>query len=136
QRNQQPGLGFPICRIVGAFDLGNGALMDVAVGTYGGKGSGEQSLLGTLLDTFRTEDIILGDALYCTYFVLAELQTRGSDAVFEQHGARRLSTDFRRGQQLGPRDHLITWHKPKQKPVWLTQAAYDATPDTLTVREL
>jgi hypothetical protein len=38
------------------------------------------------------------------------------DAVFEQNGARQLATDFRRGQRLGPRDHLIVLQKPVVKP--------------------
>lgn len=58
------------------------------------------------------------------------------DGVFEQHGSRQRSTDFRRGQRLGPRDHLIELRKPKKKPDWITQQAYDQAPDTLMVREL
>lgn len=51
-------------------------------------------------------------------------------------GSRKKSTDFRKGSKLGPKDHLITYEKPKQKPDWMTQAHYDAAPQTLTVREL
>ncbi len=61
---------------------------------------------------------------------------RGVDGVFEQHGARRRSTDFRYGKRLGPRDHLIELKKPQRKPEWMSQAEYDQAPDTLTVREL
>jgi hypothetical protein len=53
---------------------------------------------------------------YATYFLFCELNARGVDGVFEQHGARRRSTDFRRGQTLGHRDHLIELQKPKTKP--------------------
>ncbi len=58
------------------------------------------------------------------------------DGVFEQHGSRRRSTDFRRGQRLGQRDHLIAMKKPKKKPDWMSQEAFDQAPETLTVREL
>ena len=54
----------------------------------------------------------------------------------EQHGARRRSTDFRRGKKLGSKDHLITLTKPKIRPQWMTEAQYESLPDTLTVREL
>jgi len=57
-------------------------------------------------------------------------------ALFEQHGARRRSTDFRCGKKLGSRDQLITLEKPKACPQWMTVALYQAAPDTLVVREL
>ena len=79
---------------------------------------------------------MLGDAYYGSYFLLCELLARGVDAVFEQYGARKRSTDFRRGHRIGQRDHLITLTKPKRKPDWMRQADYDQAPTSLTVREL
>ncbi len=134
--SQQPGLGFPQCRLVGIHCLGSGAILNAAMGPCKGKGSDEQSLLRSILDTLESGDILLGDALYATYFLLCALQARGVDGVFEQQGARRRSTDFRRGQKLGQRDHLIELQKPKIKPDWMNQAQFDQSPDTLTVREL
>jgi hypothetical protein len=58
------------------------------------------------------------------------------DGVFEQQGSRRRSTDFRRGQRLGQRDHVIELCKPKIKPAWMSQADYDHAPERLKVREL
>ena len=136
QSGQKPGLGFPICRIVGITCLASGALRNAVMGKYKGKGASEQTLLRTLLDTFKTGDVILGDAFYATYFLLVELLLRGVDAVFEQHGSRKRSTDFRRGKKLGSRDHLITLTKPKIQPDWMTAEQYESAPDTLTVREL
>jgi hypothetical protein len=89
-----------------------------------------------MLDTLRSGDVLLGDAYYATYFLLCARLERGVDAVFEQHGARRRSTDFRCGQRLGQRDHLITLAKPKRKPDWMAQDVYDQAPDSLNVREL
>jgi hypothetical protein len=103
---------------------------------YRGKGGDEQSLLRSILDTLKCGDLLLGDAFYATYFLLCALRERGIDAVFEQHGARQRVTDFRHGQRLGPRDHLIVWHKPAIKPDWMSGADYEQAPDTLTVREL
>lgn len=136
QRGQKPGLGFPICRIVGVTCLSSGAVLDAAIGSFAGKGSGEQALLRTLLDVFEAGDVMLGDAFYGTYFLLAELQSRGVDGLFEQHGARKRSTDFRRGKSLGSRDHLITLTKPKICPQWMTAEQYQSEPDTLNIREL
>lgn len=136
QRNQKAGLGYPICRLVGAFNLADGALVGAAVSPYQGKGRGEQTLLRELLDHFEAGDLLLGDALFATYFLFAELRERGIDAVFEQQGARRRSTDFRRGRRLGPKDHLITLTKPRKKPEWMSQADYDHAPEQIVVREL
>jgi len=132
---QKPGLGFPICRMVGITCLGGGALLDAAIGPCRGKGSDEQSLLRNILGTLNPGDIIMGDAFYATYFLICELQERGIDGVFEQHGSRKRSIDFRRGQRLGKQDHLITLQKPQIKPDWMTQEAYDRAAATLIVRE-
>ena len=135
-RNQKPGLGFPLCRIVGLVCLGSGAVLNAAFGRYSGKGGDEQSLLRLMLDTLEPDDLLLGDAFYATYFLLCELRERGVDAVFEQHGSRRRTTDFRRGQRLGARDHLIVLYKPVIKPDWMAQADYEKAPESMTVREL
>jgi len=135
-RSQKTGLGFPLCRLVGLVCLGSGAVLNAAIGQYRGKGGDEQTLLRSVLDTLQAGDILLGDAYFATYFLLCDLRQRGVDAVFEQHGARRRSTDFRRGQRLGARDHLIELDKPKSKPDWMAQTDYDQAPETLKVREL
>lgn len=135
-RSQKPGLGFPLCRMVGLVCLGSGAVLNAAMGPCRGKGGDEQTLLRSILDTLECADLLLGDALYATYFLLCALRERGIDAVFEQHGARQRSTDFRRGQRLGQRDHLIVLHKPAIKPDWMSEADHEQAPDALTVREL
>lgn len=134
--NQKPGLGFPLCRIVGLVCLGSGALLNAAVSPYQGKGNDEQSLLRALLDTLAEGDVLVGDAFYATYFLLCTLGARNIDAVFEQHGSRNRMTDFRRGKRLGERDHLIVLPKPVVKPGWMSAKAYAQAPETLTVREL
>jgi hypothetical protein len=132
--SQAPGLGFPQCRMVGIVCLASGAVLDAALGPCKGKGSDEQSLLRSLLPTLKPGNLLLGDAFYATYFLLCALQAQGVDGVFEQHGARR--TDFRRGQSLGTRDHLIKLKKPEKKPDWMSQEDFDQAPKCLTVREL
>lgn len=134
--SQRRGLGFPLCRVVALFNLADGAVVNARLGGYRGKGADERVLFRGLLDELESGDVLLGDALYCTYFLLAELQARGVDIIFEQHGGRRRSTDFRRGQRLGERDHLITLPKPSIKPDWMTRSEYDQAPEQLTVREL
>ncbi len=133
--SQQAGIGFPICRVVGVICLSSGCILNAAMGPYKGKGADEQTLLRGLLDTFTKGDVMLGDSYYSTYFLIASLLERGVDALFEQYGARKRTTDFRCGKKQGRRDHLVQWSKPK-KPQWMTQQEYDLAPDMLTVREL
>lgn len=133
--SQREGLGFPIMRLVGLLCLASGALLDAAGGPCQGKGSDEQTLFRGLLDHLQADDVLLGDAYFPTYFLLCELRRRGVDGLFEQYGARRRSTDFRLGEPLGTRDHLIEWTKPK-RPAWMSPEDYAAVPDKLKVREL
>src|SRR3989344_3934591 len=98
---------FPPSRLVGLICLGSCSVLDAAIGGYRGQGNDEQTLLRTLLDTLAAGDLLLGDAYFASYFLLCALRERGVEAVFEQQGSRRRSTDFRRGAHLGTRDHLI-----------------------------
>ena len=136
QSSQKSGLGFPICRLVGVICLSSGAVLNASIGQFKGKGAGEQSLLRNIIDTFKSGDLVLGDAFYGTYFLLASLRERGVDAVFEQLGARKRVTDFRKGNRLGSKDHLIELTKPKKKPEWMSKEQFDNAPGTLTIREL
>lgn len=136
QSGQKPGLGFPICRMVGIVCLASGSTVNAAMGPFKGKGGDEQTLLRGMLDSFEPGDVAVGDAYYSGYFLLTELMARGVDAVFEQYGARRKKTDFRKGQALGQADHLVTYQKPAIKPAWMTEDYYRMAPDKITMREL
>ena len=133
---QKPGLGFPISRLLALFCLSSGAVLDAATCAYLGKGSDEQTLLRSLLDRLEPASVLVGDAFFATYFLLAELKQREVDGVFEQHGSRRRSTDYRYGHRLGERDHVIELEKPKVRPSWMTEAQFSQAPDRLAVREL
>jgi hypothetical protein len=130
---QGPGLGFAQARLVVLICLATGAVLDMAVGPHRGKGSGELSLVRTLYTGFKRGDVMLADALYCNYFLIATLMAQGVDVLFEQNGGR--ITDFRRGQSLGTRDHLVYWPKPRTRPDWMTPEAYAQFPSELRMRE-
>jgi hypothetical protein len=134
-KGQKVGLGFPICRIVGITCLSSGALLNAVVGHFKGKGGDEQTLLRSLQDSLIPGDLVLGDAYFPTYFFIADMQSKGVDLLMEQNGSRRKSTDFRQGQKLGERDHIITIFKPKKKPDWMSDEHYRAMPDRLNIRE-
>jgi hypothetical protein len=132
--SQAPGVGFPLARLVMVICLATGAALDSAIGPYSGKGSGELGLVRGLLEGFRPGDVMLADALYCNYFLIATQMAQGVDVLFEQNGAR--ITDFRRGQSLGTRDHLVRWPKPAARPEWMTPEQYAQFPDEITLREV
>ena len=132
--SQAEGVGFPLARVVGVICLATGAVIDAAIGPHAGKGSSELGLLRTLGTAFSAGDVMLADAFYCNYFLIATLRAAGVDVLFEQNGAR--ITDFRRGQSLGTRDHLVCWPKPAARPEWMTPEQYAGLPDELTVREV
>jgi hypothetical protein len=129
---QQPGLGFPIARIAAVFSLACGAVLELGICRYAGKGQSEAGLLRTLWDVFRPGDIVLGDRLLCAWTEMVMLQQRGVDCVCRFTSHRR--TDFRRGQRLGEGDHIVNWHKPP-KPRSIDWETYASLPDFLTVRE-
>jgi len=132
-RSQQPGLGYPILRMVVLFSLASAAVLGVATGPWRGKRTGEPALLRSLFDRLRPGDVFLGDCCFCSYFLLALLRARGLDVVVRQHQCRK--TDFREGRRLGREDHVVTWQRPK-RPEWMDEETYAAIPQTLTLREL
>jgi len=123
-----------LARLVGVICLSTGALIDAAMGPHAGKGTSELGLLRRLLAAFCPGDVMLGDAFYCNYFLIAELQAMGVDVLFAQHGAR--NTDFRRGERLGARDHRVIWPKPKARPEWMSREQWAVLPEQLLLREV
>lgn len=130
---QQPGLGFPIARMVVLLSLATGMLSGMALGPYAGKETGETALLRQLLDRLGPGDILLADRYYCSYFLIALLLACGVDFVVRLH--QRREADFRRGRRLGPGEHIVTWLRPP-KPAWMDQQTYAGMPQSIQLREL
>jgi hypothetical protein len=123
--SQEEGLGQPIARVLAVFSQGTGACIDIAMSSYTGKQTGELALLRTLMHNFEKGDIALGDALYGRYFNVALLKKRKVDVVFHWDGTRTI--DFRKGQQIGEKDHIVTWDRPK-RPEWMDEETYETFP--------
>jgi hypothetical protein len=132
--SQAIGVGSPLARLVGVICLSTGALIDAAMGPFTGKGTSELGLLRQLASAFSPGDVMLADAFYCNYFLIAAMQAAGVDVLFAQNGAR--ITDFRRGERLGSRDHRVSWPKPKIRPEWMSREDYAALPEELILREV
>jgi hypothetical protein len=133
QSNQEPGLGFPIARLLALISLATGTIIDYRLGAYQGKGTGETSLFSQVLNSLLTGDLLLADRYYCTFAIIALLQAKGIPALFPLHANKKA--DFRQGSKLGAKDHVVEWKKPKRKPVWMTAREYADLPELITVRE-
>ena len=131
--SQAEGVGFPIARLVTVICLSTGAVLEGKMGPFEGRGHSELDLFRSLLGAFSAGEVMLADALYCNYFLIAALRRAGVEVVFEQNGSR--ITDFRRGQRLGTRDHRVYWARPK-RPHWMSPEEYADFPEQLCVREL
>jgi hypothetical protein len=131
--SQRPGCGFPIVRIVVLFSLAVGTVLEVAIGRYQGKQTGENSLFRTLFNALGAGDVFLADRYFSGWCDLALLAQRGIDVVIRKHQMRM--TDFRVGKRLGKDDHLVIWKKPV-RPKWMSQETYESLPDQLTLREI
>lgn len=132
-RSQKAGLGFPIARVVALLSLASGAVLDLAIGRYSGKHTGETALFRQLWRSLFPGDVVVGDRYFASYWDLALLAMCGVDSVYRQHQLR-LSERLRI-RRLGSGDWLLRLPKP-QRPPWMDRASYQRIPGELIVREV
>ena len=130
--NQKPGVGFPIARIAAVMSLASGAILDLGICRYAGKGQSELGILRTLWDIFLPGDVMLADRYMCSWAELVTLKGRGVDSVIRLNVNR--TSDFRRGTRLGKGDHIVRWLKPNSIRS-VDRQTYNLLPEYLTVRE-
>ncbi len=133
QKAQKPGCGQPIARAVAILSLATACVMDVAIGPYSGKETGESALLRSLLSSLRQGDIAVMDRYYCSFMMIAILLSHGVQTCARKHHLRH--SDFRRGRRLGKYDHIIVWTRPN-RPKWMDADAYAQIPERLELREI
>lgn len=126
QNIQQPGLGFPIMRVVVVISLATAMVGGLAFGPYAGKQTGETALFRSLFSQLDEGDILLADRYYCSYFMIALLMQHNVDFVARLHQLRPKSN---------ARDAMQTWKRP-QKPKWMDQETYNAMPKSIRIRLL
>jgi len=131
--SQKEGVGFPIARACVILSLAIACAMDLAVGPYEGKETGETALLRSLLGSFEAGDVLVADRFYCSFMMIALLLGRGVDVCVRLHQRRHV--DFRRGKRLGKYDHLVEWKRPP-KPPWMDEATYALIPEEMVLREI
>lgn len=133
QKNLQPGLHYPVVRILVVFSLAAGVIVEAAIRRYQGKGTGETSMLRELASLFQKGDVLLADRYYSGYWDIAFWLARGVYFVSVISASRTV--DFRRGQRLGKGDHLVTWKKTF-RPEWVDAEFAKHAPQRIQLREI
>jgi hypothetical protein len=132
--NQTPGTAFPVARIGAIISLACGAILNLRICRYAGKGQGEVSLLRQIWDLLRPGDVLLTDRLMANWTGIWMLKERGVEFVGRLNKANRRA-DFRRGIRLGKDDHLVIWNKPTSIRS-VDRRTYHLLPESFTVREV
>ncbi len=132
-RTQKKGVGLPIARCVAIMSLATAMVMDVVLGPYKGKETGESALLRQMMKSLMAGDVVVFDRHYCSFMMIALLLNQNVDVCARLHQLRH--TDFRKGRRLGKYDHIILWTKPV-RPKWMDEETYATIPETLELREL
>jgi hypothetical protein len=146
----KPGCAFPTAHLLVLFSAATGMLIDTWASPLRTGDVAETPEAHLHLDE---GDILIGDDAYSGYPHLAMLQKQGLHGLFPVHHLRIV--DFKKGRphctegspvagmprsrwskSLGKEDQLVEYFKPKQPPKWMSEAEYDALPESITVREL
>src|SRR5918995_5033251 len=128
---QRLGVGFPLARMAAFFSLSCGAVLDLAISPYAGKGNSEMGMLRQLWEVLRSGDVMLADRYMCAWHEIFLLKQRGIDVVIRLNHHRKA--DFRRGTRLGKGDHNVCWLRPYIRS--LSGPAQKQLPEYLEVRE-
>lgn len=148
---QKPGCGFPVAHLLALFDAATGLIIDVIASPLR---THDMAHATQMLRHLLAGDVLIADRGFCSYAHLALALSSQIHAVFRVH--QRQIVDFtphrphmppgkkrRKGlptsrwvRALGIGDQIVQWVKPKERPVWLTQAQYNGLPQSITVREL
>jgi hypothetical protein len=150
---QAAGCGFPVAHLLALFDARRGYLLQA---TARPRNTHDLSGAPALHAQLRAGAVLVGDRAFGSYAHLALCRRRGRYGLFRAH--QRQSVRFRPGrahapaggaakgragkprsrwlQRLGRRDQRVEYFKPKERPEWLTAAAYAALPASIVVRAL
>jgi putative transposase len=134
QRGQKKGCGFPIMRCVMLFCLSTGAALDIAMGPYRGKLTGENSLFQAINNLLFPGDILLADRYYATFGNIYQAIKGGYHVVMRSHHKRKI--DFRCGFKQGGYDQIIAYRKPARRPVWMSKQEYRECDPFILVRHV
>jgi putative transposase len=118
---QKPGVGYPVCKLMGILDLASGMLIHalaMPLFTHDMKG------IAQLHPMLRSGDVLVGDRAFCSVTHLMMLGLRKVHAVFRLHQRRPIQ---RRGG-------IVRWQRPEKCPVWLDPRMFETLPTHIELR--
>lgn len=130
-RNQKPGCGFPVMRMVGLFCLGTGAWIKTVHGTLK---QAEARLVRELWPALGKGDVFLADRAFCSFVAMAHLLSKQVDCVFRLSKSRKI--DLRGARKLAANDWEVKWVRPKRSAMEMEEdrTHYEHFPAELKVR--
>jgi hypothetical protein len=148
---QKEGCGFPVAHLLVLFSAATGLLLDAWMSPLG---TSDLAHIAEAHLHLSPGDILIGDDTFAGYPQLAGCVQNGLHALVPSHHLRIV--DFKKGRphtvegknavaglprsrwvkSLGKEDQLVELFKPKQRPLSLSPAEYDALPDSIVVREI
>ncbi len=128
---QKEGIGFPIIRGVSLISMVTGLLINLALGPYAGKQSGETALLWKMLDQLKPGDTLVADCFYCTYWIVAACKNKGVNIVMKNHDKR--DDDPLGAKRIDKHERTTVWLRP-QRPNWMSEEEYAACPEQIEIR--
>ena len=128
---QKEGLGFPIIRGVSLISMVTGMLVDLMLGPYSGKQSGETALLWRMLDQLQPGDTLVADCYLCTYWIVAACKARQVNIVMKNHDKR--PDEPADATRIDKHQRRTIWLRPP-RPDWMSEEEYAACPEQVEIR--
>jgi len=131
--SQKAGCGFPVMGIMGVLNHAHGGWEDFVEGE---QSAHDAPIFRKLLHCFNAGDILCGDRAFCTYELMATLQSRNVHCVMRLHQARHRVLNWRNGQKIGKNQRLVTWRKPGKRPLGslISTEDWEALPEEMNIR--
>lgn len=123
---------FPMVRVVALLSLSVGAVIDMRIGPYLGRGSGESPMLMKMLNSIRKGTVLAFDRLFANYFIIAKCLEQGIDIVSRFSASRRL--DLAKGKRLAKNDYIITIQRPEAESTTIDKEGVKLLPKEMRVR--
>lgn len=132
--NQKPGCGFPSGRICACFCLDSGGLLSHRIGN---KKSHELPLLRDQHQTFKTNDIFLGDKAFCSYYDIAKFQKMEVDSVVPL-ARRKPVSEAKCVKKINSNDLIIRWKRPyfQKSKSSISKEEWEQLPKELLLRQI
>lgn len=126
--NQRGRSTLPIARMLLLVSAATGAVLDSVCAPYR---FGELRLLRVIIARLSGPAVLIGDALFSAYWVLAMAAQRDCHFICPTPHQRALNNPLKR---LGWRDELHRWDKPEKMPEGFPSHQWKNIPEDLTIR--